>query len=234
MLPKIDRPLFSLTIPSTKKTVLFRQFLVKEEKILLMAREGEDTTEILRAIKQVINNCATEDINIGSLTTFDIEYLFLRLRAKSVNNVAKLSFRDTEDDEVYTFEIDLDTIEVQYPETPIDRIKLSDKVGVVLKYPSANVGEKLAQYESFTDLMFYFIMNCIQEIYDEDTVYDVSMVSEEDLASFIEDMSIEAFEQFKGFLENMPKLYHKIEYKNKLDHDRVIELTSLKDFFTLG
>lgn len=233
-LPKIDRPVFKITIPSTKQVTQFRSFLVKEEKILLMARESEDVGEILRALRQVINNCAVDELDIEALTTFDIEYLFLKLRARSVNNIAKISFMDNETEEMMEWEIDLEEIEVQFPENPVTKIKVSDDVGIILKYPSAAIAEQLDQFQSFTNLMMFFIINCIKEIYDSENVYDPAMYSEEELVEFIDSFDIKAFEQIQEFFNSLPRLYYKIQYTNKNGNEVVYELTSLKDFFTLG
>lgn len=217
-----------------QQTIHFRSFLVKEEKILLMARETEDVGEILRALRQVINNCAVDTLDVDNLTTFDIEYLFLKLRARSVNNVTKISFKDNETGEVIEWEIDLDEIEVQFPENVITKIKVSDEVGVTLKYPSAAVAEQLDQFESFTSLMMFFIVNCIKEIYDSENVYDPADFTSEELVEFIDSFDIKSFEMIQEFFNNLPKLYYKIQYTNKNGTEVVYELTSLKDFFTLG
>jgi hypothetical protein len=172
-LPKINQPIFDMVIPSSKKTVEFRPFLVKEEKILLIAQQGGNDGEIIRAVKQILNNCIlTTGFNIDDLTTFDLEYMFLKLRARSVNNIVKLSYRDTEDDEVYDFELDLDKIEITYPEDAADpNIPITDNVGMTMKYPSASITDKMGTFENEVELMTFFIVNCIDTIYDEEEVY---------------------------------------------------------------
>jgi hypothetical protein len=233
-LPKIDQPLFDMVIPSTGKKVTFRPFLVKEEKILLIAQQSGNDSEIIRAIKQILNNCIQDDLDLDTLAIFDIEYAFLKLRAKSVNNVVKLSYRDTEDDEVYNFDLDLDTIEIEMPSAINSKIKITDNVGMTMKYPSASITDKMGGFDNEVDLMTFFIVNCIDTIYDEDSVYVADDFSEQEISEFLDGLDVKTFEKIREFFESVPRLYHKIEYINKAESPRSIELTSLKDFFMWG
>ena len=231
-LPKIDQPLFDVTIPSSKKKILFRPFLVKEEKILLISQQGGEDTDVIRAIKQILRLCVQdEDFNVDNLTTFDLEYLFLKLRAKSVNNIVKLSYRDNEDDKVYDFELNLDTIEVEMPEGVDSTIKLSDNIAMIMKYPSSSITDKITQFDNEVDLMTFFIINCIDTIVTEDEIYPASEYTDKELEEFLDQLPVNSFDLIRQFFEKMPKLYHKIEYTNELGNDRSIELTNLKDFF---
>jgi len=233
-LPKIDQPIFDMTIPSIGKNITFRPFLVKEEKILLIAQQSGNDTEVIRAIKQILNNCILIDIDLDSLAIFDIEYMFLKLRSKSVNNIVKLSYRDVEDGEVYDFELDLDTIEVTIPENINSKIEINDNVGMTMKYPSASITDRMKEFDNEVDLMTFFIVNCIDTIYDEDNVYVASDFTEEEISEFLDSLNVKSFEKIREFFESIPRLYHKIEYKNSIDNQRSIELTSLKDFFMWG
>ena len=233
-LPKIDQPLFDMTIPSTGKKILFRPFLVKEEKILLIAQQSENDSEIIRAIKQILNACIKEELDIDSLAIFDLEYMFLKLRARSVNNVVKLSYRDIEDGELYDFELDLDTIEVKMPEVINSKIEINDTVGMTMKYPAASITDRMKDFENEVDLMTFFIVNCIDSIYDEDNVYVASEFSEAEITEFLDGLDVMSFEKIRQFFESVPRLYHKIEYTNSIESKRTIELTSLKDFFMWG
>ena len=233
-LPKIDQPLFDMTIPSTGKKILFRPFLVKEEKILLIAQQSENDSEIIRAIKQILNACIQEDLDIDSLAIFDLEYMFLKLRARSVNNVVKLSYRDIEDGELYDFELDLDTIEVKMPEVINSKIEINDTVGMTMKYPAASITDRMKDFENEVDLMTFLIVNCIDTIYDEDNVYVASEFSEAEITEFLDGLDVMSFEKIRQFFESVPRLYHKIEYTNSIQSKRTIELTSLKDFFMWG
>lgn len=229
-LPKIDQPLFELTIPSTGKKVTFRPFVVKEEKLLLIAQSGGDT-DMIRAIKQIIRNCVQEDINVDNLATFDLEYMFLKLRARSVNNIIKLSYRDNEDNELYDFEIDLDKIEIDMPGGVDPKIKINDTIGMTMKYPNAGIVDKIGDFENEVELLTLFITNCIDTIYDENDVYIASEYSSEELGEFIDSLDVTTFDKIREFFEKMPKLIHVINYKNKMGNDRTIELSSIKDFF---
>lgn len=235
-LPKLDKPTFEMTIPSQKKTVRFRPFLVKEEKILLVAQQGETEKDIIYAIKQVLTNCILDtSFNVDKLTTFDLEYMFLKLRAKSVNNIIEVSYRDVEDDKVYDFEIDLDTIEVKYPETEIsNKIAVSDTVGIIMKYPSVTILDNIPENATSTDVVDYLIRSCIESIYDEETVYPIDEQPEEEVTEFLDSIDIESFNKIRNFLDNLPSLYHKLEYTNSLGNERTIELANLRDFFTWG
>ena len=233
-LPKIDQPLFDMTIPSTGKKITFRPFLVKEEKILLIAQQSGNDSEIIRAIKQILNNCIQDDIDLDSFAIFDLEYAFLKLRARSVNNIIKLAYRDTEDEEVYNFELDLDTIEIEMPEKINSKIDITDTVGMTMKYPSASITDKMTNFDNEVDLMTFFIVNCIDTIYDEDSVYVADDFSEEEISEFLDGLDVKSFEKIREFFESVPRLYHKIEYTNSIGSERSIELTSLKDFFMWG
>lgn len=233
-LPKIDQPLFDVIIPSTQQKVVFRPFLVKEEKILLIAQQSGNDTEIIRAIKQILANCIQDPIDVDTLAVFDLEYLFLKLRAKSVNNVVKLSYRDTQDDEVYDFEVNLDDIEVELPAEVNSKIEISKNVGMTMKYPTADITDKMGEFKNEVELMTFFIINCIDTIYDEENLYAVSDYSEEEITEFLDSLSVTTFDKIRSFFESIPKLYHKIEYQNSLGNKREIELTNLKDFFMWG
>jgi hypothetical protein len=233
-LPKIDQPLFSMTIPSIGKNVTFRPFLVREEKILLIAQQSGSDTDIIRAIKQILSNCIQENLDLDSLAIFDIEYMFLKLRSRSVNNVVKLSYRDNEDGEVYDFDLDLDTIEVKMPEKINSKIEVTDTVGMTMKYPTASITDRMKEFDNEVDLMTFFIVNCIDTIYDEENVYVAEDFSEQEITEFLDGLDVKSFEKIREFFESIPRLYHKIEYKNSIDNHRSIELTSLKDFFMWG
>lgn len=235
ILPKIDQPLFEETIPSNGKTILFRPYLVKEEKILLIAQQSDNEIDTIRAMRQVLNNCVQSpaDFNKEKLTTFDLEYLFLKLRAKSVNNIVKLSYRDNEDNKIYDFEVNLDEIELTFPEKMENKIKINDKVGIVMRYPSAEIAENLKEFDNEIELLMFFISNCIESIYDEENVYLTDDVPEEEMNEFINSLNIETFDKVSDFFKSIPKLYHVLRYTNSNGTDREIELKNIKDFFIL-
>ncbi len=235
MLPKVKHAIFEFVVPSTNKKELFRPFLVKEEKILLMAKSSEESNDILRAVKQIVNNCALNDsFDVDKLTIFDIEYLFVQLRSVSVNNVVKVSYRDNEDEQIYEFEIPLDKIKVQFPEK-IDRvIPIAGEIGIQMRYPPASIFDDKDFFNSGEDAFYELIVRCIDKIYDANNVYNPEEYSKEEIEEFLNDVSVEVFDKIRTFMTNVPKLYYKIEYKNRNGNDRIIELTSLADFFILG
>lgn len=230
-LPKISTPVFFIKIPSTGKEFKFRPFLVKEEKILLMAQQGENS-DILFSLKQIINNCCFDDINIDDLATFDLEYIFLKLRARSVNNVIKLRYRDTEDDNIYDFEVNLDEIEVKFEEGVDNKIQINDDVGMVLKYPNVKITEKLVDIQDQSELLNKILIHCIDVIYDKESIYPASENTEQELIEFLENLDTKSFKKIENFFSSIPKLYHEIKYQNSLGHDRIIKLNSIQDFFT--
>lgn len=234
-LPKIDKPVFTMLVPSQKRQVKFRPFVVREEKILLIAQQSGQEKDMVRAIKQILTNCIQEEnFNIEDLTTFDLEYLFLKLRAKSVNNIIEVSYRDIEDDKVYDFSIDLDEVEMLEQGKVDNNIKINETVGVVMKYPSIGVVEDVPDDLPPAELVEYLVRSCIDVIYDEDAVYPAKDTSQEELTDFIESLDIETFIKIREFFDNLPRMYYKIEYKNSLGNERTIELTTLSDFFTWG
>lgn len=233
-LPKIDYPMYTITIPSTKKNSKFRPFLVKEEKLLLMAKESKSNSDILSAIKQVVNNCSVDNnFDINKIALFDLEYIFLKLRSFSINNIIQVSYKDLEDEKLYDFNIDLNDVEIQYPNSDISNvIKISEKSGIIMNYPSS----KLYDDKDFLDLtdnyMFELILRCIDKVYYEDEIFEASNYTKQDLSEFLENLNLKLFEDIQKFLVNVPKMEYKINYKNSFNNDREIVLTSLNDFFT--
>lgn len=232
-LPRVNKPLFELLIPSQKTKVKARPFVVREEKILLMAQQSGIEKEIVLAVKQVINNCIEDpQFNVDSLTTFDLEYMFLKLRARSVNNVIELSYRDNDDNKTYEFTVDLDDVDMSYPENYNDRIQITDEVGIVMKYPSITLLDNAPDNVSPTELVEYLIRSCIDYIYDADTVYPTAEYSETELTDFIDSLDVNTFTKIREFFDSLPKLYYKITYNNANGEEKFIELTTLSDFFT--
>ncbi len=234
-LPKISHPMFDVVIPSTKKKIKIRPMLVKEEKILLMAKTSDDATAILPAIKQVVNNCIVEsDIDVDRLALFDIEYLFIKIRGFSVSNVVKVSYRDNSDDKVYDFEIDLDKIEVQFPKNIEKTIKMTDTTGIIMKYPEASLySDEEFLNSSPEDIIENLITRCIDKVYDGDVIFDTKTFTVKEVKEFVEELDINTYDKMKTFLTDLPKLYHKLEYKNSKGEDREIVMSALNDFFTL-
>ena len=229
-LPTIEQPIFEMKIPSTGKNVKFRPFLVREEKILLIAQQGGNDKDVIRAIKQILSACLIDNIDVDQLATFDLEYMFLKLRARSVNNIVKLAYRDTEDDKVYDFEIDLDQIEIEVK--PINnKIKVNDEIGIIMKYPAASITDELGEYDNEVDLLLFFVRKCIDQIFDSENVYPANESTEEEINQFIDSLNVQTFEKIREFFDSIPTLSHTLKYTNSNDNERVIELNNLKDFF---
>ena len=232
-LPKNNYPIFKLIVPSTKKEIRFRPFLVKEEKILLIAKTTEQESDMILAIKQVVNNCAVDKIDIDKLAIFDLEYLFLRIRSQSVNNIVSVTYKDNEDESNYEFNIDLNDVEVVFPENLEKTIKFNDTSGIIMKYPDASLYEDKEFLGSGDEVFYQLVLRCIEKIYDEENVYDVKNYSLQEIADYIENMDVKTFDKIRDFMINQPKMSYVINYKNKKNNERKIELTTLSDFFTL-
>jgi hypothetical protein len=233
-LPKLSYPLFDAVIPSTGKKVKMRPFLVREEKLLLIAQTSGDPSQIVDAIRQVIEACAVDTKHVTELTTFDLEYLFVKLRSKSVNNKIDIVYRDDEDNEQYKIEIDLDKVEIKVDPNHSKQIALTDKLGIIMKYPPLDIGEKLSNVETEVDLFFSLIKECIEKIYDDEKIYDVTDYSSEEVEEFISTLDVNAFKKIQKFFDTTPKLYYETSYERKDGSTKKVVLQNLNDFFMLG
>ena len=236
-LPKIATPTYELELPSTGQTVKYRPFLVKEEKLLVIALESEDTKQITNAIKAVLKACVqTKGIKVENLPTFDIEYLFLNIRGKSVGEELEVNVTCPDDGKTeVAVTIDLDDIQVQKTEGHTNQIKLDTNLMMELKYPSLeqfiqnnfDFSEKTAMDQSF-DL----IATCIDKIYSEDEVWAAADCTKKEVKDFLEQMNSGQFKDIEAFFETMPKLSHTITVTNpktKVKSDVVLE--GLASFF---
>lgn len=233
-LPKVQKPLFELFVPSMNKSVKARPFVVREEKILLTAQQSGNEKDIILAIKQVLTNCIADEFDVDDLATFDLEFMFLKLRARSVNNLIEVSYRDNEDNKVYDFSIDLDEVDLKMNEKVSNIIKVDDNVGIKMKYPSVTILDNVPETEDAGDVVEYLIKSCIDQIFDEENVYPVGDHTDEELNEFLDSLDIETFNKIREFFDNLPQMYHKLEYTNANGNVRTIELTTLSDFFIWG
>jgi len=238
-LPKIATPSYELELPSTGQIITYRPFLVKEEKLLVIALESEDTKQITNAIKAVIRACVlTKGIKVETLPTFDIEYLFLNIRGKSVGEDldVKLICPDDNKTEV-NVNINLDDIQVNKPEGHSNKIKLDNNLMMELKYPSLNefIKNNFDPNEVGTNAMeqsFDLIGSCINKIYNEDEVWVAADCSKKEINDFLDSMNSNQFKEVEKFFETMPKLSHTVKVKNpktKVESDVVLE--GLASFF---
>lgn len=231
-LPKIQYPIINIKIPSTGKEHSFRPFQVKEEKILLIARESNTDRDIMVAVKQIINNCNLDKLDVDKLATFDLEYIFVRLRVASVGNEVSVTYIDEEDQQRVSMTIDLNKIEIQWPEDRKNIIEITDSTGMVLHYPYAGVYSDDDLFASSDDFLFQLIIRCIDSVYDGDAVYHGKDYTQKELEEFVEQLDVKTFNKAMAFITHMPTLYYKIEYENTKGTKRTIELRTLNDFFT--
>ena len=234
-LPKIQHPLFDCEIPSLKKKVKFRPMLVKEEKILLMAKQSNEKSDQINSIKQVCNNCIQDKVDIDQLPLFDIEYLFTKIRAASISNKVKVSYKDNEDEKVYSFDIDLDKVEVKFPEGVESKLEVGDSIYLTLKYPPVSLYTN-SEFFNLDDTKIFetVVQASMDKIYEGDKLYDCKQQTKEELQEFIDSIPAKQFEQIQNFLTNIPSLFYEIKYSNSKGTERVIQLQTLEDFFTFG
>ena len=236
-LPKIATPTYELELPSTEQTVRYRPFLVKEEKLLVLALETEDTKQITTAIKTVLKSCVlTKGIKVEQLPTFDIEYLFLNIRGKSVGEEleVKVICPDDEKTEV-PITIDLDAVKVQKNEGHNKQLKLDDTLMMEMRYPSLDQFIKNNfdfKDENQMEQSFDLIGSCIDKIYNEDEVWATADCTKKEVKEFLESMNSSQFKDIEKFFETMPKLTHTIKVKNpKTKVESEVVLEGLASFF---
>jgi len=236
-LPKIATPVYELELPSTGKTIQYRPFLVKEEKVLVIAMESEDTKQITTAIKNVIKNCIqTKDVKVEDLPTFDIEYLFLNIRGKSVGEDIEVNVTCPDDGETQVpVTINLDDIKVQKDENYTNRIKIDNSIMMEMKYPSLDQFIKNNfnfEERSAMDQSFELIATCIDKIFTEDDVWVAEDCSKKEIIEFLEQMNSSQFKEIEKFFETMPKLSHTVKVKNpKTKKENEIVIEGLAGFF---
>jgi hypothetical protein len=235
-LPINTTPVYTLTLPSTGKDIKYRPFLVKEEKALLVAQQSEDPVVMIDSLKNVIQSCVQDNIDINTLATFDLEYIFTQVRAKSVGEIIDLQVKcDTCDDEraVSRISIDLTKLMVDKDPTHTNKIVLYDDVGVILKYPTMDVLKKMdsTDYED-VDQIFEIVVNCIDSIYTTDEMFSAKDQTKEELSEFLNNLTNDQFSKIQAFFTTMPRLKHEVDYTcpvcNK-PHHKVLE--GLQSFF---
>lgn len=236
-LPKISVPHYTLELPSTGKEIKFRPFLVKEEKVLAFALESEDTKQITNAMKEVIKNCVeSKGVIVENLPTFDIEYLFLNIRGKSVGEEIEVNIICPDDEETQVpIKINIDDIKVQKNSDHTNKIKLDDKIMMELKYPSLDQFIKNnfdLSADNTLDQSFELIASCVDKIYTEDEVWVAADVTKKELIDFLDQLNTQQFKEIEKFFETMPKLSHTIKVKNpKTKVESEVTLEGLASFF---
>ena len=223
-LPTITVPKYSLTLPSSGKEIKYRPFLVKEEKILLIAMESEDEKQIMDATTTVIKNCVFGDIDIDTMPLFDIEYIFLWLRAKAKGEIVELKYTCPECSNSIDLKFNVEDVKIKKVNKQANKIELTESLGVVLKYPNMITQSQIDQLddnESEIEKTFKTIQYCIDYIYDKESTYPAKDHTEQELTVFLESLTDEQFQKISKFFENVPTLNHKVqlECKNKIKGD---------------
>ena len=217
-LPRINVPEYSLVVPSTDEEIKFRPFLVKEEKLLLMAQETGDELSLYNAIKNLIKNCCFDKIDTDNLPLFDIEYIFLQIRAKSVGEVAQIQITCPDDEETTVLiDVDLTKIQVQMGDDHNARIQLTDDIGLLMTYPNLATVLTMQNKDEETsgaDAMFKMIQECMYQIWQGEETFDAMDYSDKDKKDFLENLNHEQFEKVQQFFETMPQVKHEVEVTN--------------------
>jgi hypothetical protein len=239
VLPKISTPTYELELPSTGKKIKYRPFLVREEKILVMALETEDMKQITNAVVQILSDCIlTKNFNVSELATFDIEYLFLNVRSKSVGETVEISITCPDDNETQVkVEVDIDSIKVQKNPKHTNIIKLDDDLSMRLRYPALDQfiesNFEFKDNNSEVDKSLDMIISCIDMIYNAEDSWSASDVTKLELKEFVEQMNTKQFKQIESFFETMPKLSHKVVVKNpNTEVESTVTLEGLASFFS--
>lgn len=232
-LPKIETPVFKATLPVSGEEIQYRPFLVKEEKILLIAKEQGEKQASLDSIVQVVNNCMISDSDPLDWPTTDLEYAFLRIRAASVNNEVEVRYKDGEDEKERDFTILVDDIKIVRPEGHNNKFKVNDKLTVTLKYPTVREFidlENLTKEVPTSELALYITAASVKSVQDETTVYDD--FTKEEVVEFLSDLNSAQFSGINEFLETIPYFEHVLEYKNDKGNNRKIVMRGIQDFFS--
>ena len=234
-LPKLEVPIYELTVPSTDEKIKYRPFLIKEEKILLIAMESGANEDVIQAVKQIVSECTFNTLKLGDMPMFDVEYIFLQIRSKSVGEVSKLKVLCRDDGETYAnVEVDLTEIEVQVNDDHTNKIELTDEMGVIMKYPTIDSFSTAGISDITADNMLDVIVTCIDKIYDKkgEEVYDSKDSSQKELMDFVEGMNTQQFQDVQAFFDSMPKLRHEVTVVNpKTKVENIVALSGLNDFF---
>jgi hypothetical protein len=231
-LPVIDLPVYEVVLPSTGEKIKYRAFTVKEEKIMLIAKESRDPEQIITSIKQILNNCIIGK-NVDDLAIFDIEYVLAMIRGKSVNNVVDFVITDPETQEEVKLTLKVDDIKIARNEKHTNKIRVNDEYVLFLKYPSYDVYTSALKPNAATDPLTYYdaMIRCFDKLVSEQTVYEFSNFSREEVDNFIESLSADVIERIETFFSTMPKLRHEITYVNKNGNKKTFVIEGTESFF---
>ena len=234
-LPKLNTPTYELEVPSTDEKIKYRPFLVKEEKILLMAMESKDNAQIINAVKDIVKSCTFDKVDVSTMPMFDMEYIFLNIRAKSVGEISKLKILCPDDKKTYaSVDLDLTKVEVQVGDDHTNKIELTDDMGLIMTYPTIDSFLDSGIETITANNMLDIIGSCVLQIYEKngEKVYQGKDQTKKELTEFIEQMNSGQFRKVQSFFDTMPKLKHTIKVKNpKTKKSSDVTLTGLNDFF---
>jgi len=233
-LPKLNTPSYELTIPSTGKTVTYRPYLVKEEKILMLAMESNDDRQMIRAIKDVISACTSDAADTSRITMFDMEYIFTQLRSKSVGESVQVSMNCSECSTSNEIQINLEDVHVKSDESIADTIELTDTIGVKMKYPSVDavLSSRIDSESNNVNKIFALLVECVDSIYSGEEIFDASSQSREELNGFIESLNAEQFARVRKFVENIPTTILDVSFTcSNCGHKNETALRGLANFF---
>jgi hypothetical protein len=230
-LPKIDLPIFELELPSTGEKIKYRPFTVKEEKILLVAQESNDAGQEVLASKQIVNNCLI-DVDVTTLAMFDLEYVLLILRSKSVDNNIGFNVKDPETGEDVKLDLDLDTITLtHYPEHS-NKVKVNDEYTLYLKYPTIDQFIQIIETDVNDPLINYLMMiTCLDQLASEDEVHRFTDYNDNDIDTFMDGLDGTIIKQIQKFFETMPKLRHEMPYTNSEGKEQTFVIEGMRSFF---
>jgi len=234
-LPKLTTPTYELEIPSTDEKIKYRPFLVKEEKILMMALESKSSADITQAVKDIVMECTFNKVKIDDKPMFDVEYIFLQIRSKSVGEVSKLKLLCPDDEKTYAdVELNLNEVKVQVGDNHTNKIDLGNDMGMIMKYPTIDSFSESGIKDINPGNMLDVISTCILQIFEKkgEKVYDTKDQTKKELTDFIEQLNTKQFKDVQNFFETMPKLKHDITITNpKTKKESKITLSGLNDFF---
>jgi len=234
-LPKINVPLHELTIPSTGKKIKYRPFVVKEEKLLLLAMESEDTNDITNTIIQIINNCVQSKIDVEELSTFDVEYIFLNIRSKSVGEVLEFAITCPDDGETQVeVEINIDDIKIIEEKNHTNTVDLENGYFIKMKYPTMKyiMEKKNIDTKSIIDSTFEYAVECIDQIYNEEEVWTSADSTKKEMEEFVENLNTKQYQKLQDFFNTMPRLKHNVKITNpKTGVESEVTIEGLANFF---
>jgi len=231
-LPKIDLPISELELPSTKEKVRYRPFTVKEEKILLVAAESGDPEQELLAARQIVNNCLI-DREVSDLAMFDLEYILLILRARSVDNSVMFEIKDPDTKETVQLELNIDKVEIKRDPNHTNQVRVNEDYILYLKYPTIDEFAQIVKMDPKDPLVNYYIMvSCLDKIASEDEVHLFSEYTQDETDEFMEGMPGEVIKGVQTFFETMPKLRHEMKYKNNEGKEQTFVVEGMRSFFS--